>query len=159
MIHARFTHDELGAVRGNAPRQVTVAKRLGRRRPQLGAKVLAYAPKATTRRGVVLQRATVDCVVLAVEDTPGEWLVTFRRGIVEPSRFLRATPGAVKVTKNPVTGEVSTDGDADYTTSISSGARGEPECVPESWEREVARKLRVTGEPLPERRPWKRKAA
>lgn len=155
MRHARFTHNELGAIRGNAPRQISVPKRPGARRPELGTKIVAYARKVTDRRGEEIPRATVDCVIVAVEDQPAAWLVTFRRGVVEERILLRARPGAVKITINPRTGEVETDGDADYTTSTAAAAPGEPECIPEGIDRRARRVATVVAEPVVDRRPWK----
>lgn len=155
MIHARLTHEELRLLRRNVTRTVRVEKRPGGRTPQLGAQVQAYAPVVREHGEVVRKRETLRCVILAVESERGAWIVTYRAGSVEPARFLRARPGMVKLTPHPEGGDPIPDGDADYTTSIASAAHGEPECVPESWEREVARRAKaIADDPVRDRRPW-----
>ena len=156
MIHARLTHEELRLLRRNVTRTIRVAKQPGKRTPQLGAQVQAYARAVVEDGEVVRKRETLRCVILEVKNQPGAWIVTYRAGTVEPARFLRARPGMVKLTPNPEGGDPIPDGDADYTTSTASAARGEPECVPESWERQVAR-TRDAG--IPERVQHRRRGA
>lgn len=150
MIHARVTNGELRFLRRGVTRTLAVEKRPGRRRPQIGAALLAYAPATYEpelgrdgARVVDLPREEVRCRVTAVENGRGEWTVSYTVGSVEPARFLRARPGMVKLTPNPDGGDPIPDGDADYTTSVASAAHGEPECVPESWEREVTKQART----------------
>lgn len=147
MKHARMTHDQLGAIRGNAPRQVAFPKQPGASRPVLGAKLIAYAPRIIDRKtGVVeRERESVECVITIVEDEHDQWVVTYRCGGVDTRRLLRATPGAMKTTRHP-DGSITTDGDGDYTTSLAAAAHGEPECVPESYQQQLDKDARSTEE-------------
>lgn len=154
MIHDRLSRLQLATLRRNTTRTLLIQKRPGIRTPEVDDALTAYAPAERDDDGQIThKRETVRCSITAVETVKrGWWKVTYRAGLVEPRRFLRARPGAVKLTRNP-DGTVTADGDADYTTSISSAARGEPECMPESWEREGHRAKRSMHR-LRDTRPW-----
>lgn len=153
MIHVRLTHEELALLRRGVERTLRVAKAPGARTPQLGAPVEVYARAERENGELVRRRAALRCFVAAVDGADGHWTITYHAGVVQPPRFLRARPGMVRHKPDPRGGDPLTDGDADYTSSLAAAAPGEPECVPESWERQVAK---VAGRPAPQgRRPWR----
>ena len=139
MIHDRVDHLQIARLRSRTIGHLRVEKRPGVKTPQLGGPVEAYAPVERDDDGeVVKKRETLRCMIVEVASEPGAWIVTYRAGHVEPGRFLRARPGAVKLTPDPDGGDPIPDGDADYTTSTASAARGEPECVPKDVQAEYA---------------------
>ena len=139
MIYDRVDHLQVARLRSRTVGRVRVGKAAGAHRPDVDGSVTAYAPAVIEDGEVVKKREAIRCVIVEVEDAPGAWIVSYRAGVIERPRFLTARPGKR----------------GDYTTDERYAMRDEPEAVPESWEREVARVARVTGEPLPDRRPWK----
>lgn len=125
--------------------------------PEPDQAVVAYAPAVVEDGVVVKKREAVRCVIVTVESVSRlEWEVTYRAGKVDRPTFMRARPGAVRITVDPRTGEVSTDGDGDYTTSRSAAMQDEPEVLTESWDRVVGRTARaIEADPPRDRRPWK----
>lgn len=153
MIYVRVTRQELALLRRNTIRTVMVAKRPGARTPEIDDALAAYSPAERDENAEIThKREVVRCVIATVTPAGAYWKVAYHAGSVEPPRFMRARPGAVRLTPNPKGGDPITDGDADYTTSRSAAMRGEPECVPESWDRRVARV--ASSEPPRDRRPW-----
>lgn len=123
MIHARLTHAELALLRKGSPREAVVEKTAGAHRPEPGQTVTAYARAEYEDGELVRRRQQVRCVIFTVEDEAGQWRCGYRPGATEKPRFLTARPGKR----------------GDYTTEERYAMVDEPEAVPESWERQVAR--------------------
>lgn len=145
MIHVRLTREELGLLRKGAPRTHHVPKTAGARCPRPDVtRVGAYAPaEYEMQDGVrvrVRRREIVACLVTAVADDGSAWVVTFRPGSPDVPRFLAARSGR-----------------GDYTSELRLAMRDEPECVPESWERRVAKV--ATSPPPKSRKPWENAAS
>lgn len=138
MIHVRLTHPELALLRRGTVNTMRVAKNAGARTPDLGQRVQAYAPAEYERetRELVRRRQTLRCLVIAVTTEDGCWTITYRAGAIQPPRYLTARPGKR----------------GDYTSDERYAMKDEPEVIPESWDRRVAR---VASAPPPaDRRPW-----
>ena len=157
MIHDRVDHLQIARLRSRTIGKARVQKHAGAHRPEVDDRVTAYAPAVVEDGEVVRKREAVRCVILTVESISRvEWEVTYRAGKIDRPVFMRARPGAVRITVDPRTGEVSTDGDGDYTTSRSAAMQDEPEVLTESWDRVVGRTARaIEADPPLDRRPWK----
>lgn len=131
-----MTHEELALLRRGQARQMRVRVDPGAVTPAEDDAVRAYAVAERKDGAVVRRRAALRCRVVRVERGEAEWTVTYVPGAVGKPRFLTARPGKR----------------GDYTTELRYAMRDEPEVVPESWDRHVAR---VARQPLPpDRRPW-----
>ena len=143
MIHVRLTHQELALLRRGTTNTLRIAKNAGSRTPDLGQRVQAYAPAEYERetRELVRRRQTLRCLVIDVTSESGCWTITYRAGAIQPPRFLTARPGKR----------------GDYTSDERYAMKDEPEVIPESWDRRVARV--AAAEPPVDRRPWAGKGA
>ncbi len=94
--------------------------------------------RKTERLAVVITSVTVNA-----DETV---TATCRHGIaIETPRFLRATPGAMRLRKNR-DGTVRTDGDGDYTTVQARAIPDEPEPVDDAYQRRIERDTRTAEE-------------
>lgn len=92
----------------------------------------------------------IRCIVHAIEERDDVWALTLRSGKAEIIRYLRATPGAMAITKLP-DGRTQTEGDGDYTQLRKSAIPDEPEPVDEATIKRYAEQAREAGE---HRRSW-----
>jgi hypothetical protein len=104
------------------------------RQPAPGAR--APRPPVTVGKSYGAQlapftRSKMRVIVHGLELAGGVWRATVKAGEIEKPRFLAARPGRR----------------GDYVTDERYAMREEPECVPESWERTVARAAARMSEP------------
>ena len=141
----RTTHAEIEMLRRGATRVIIIPKTTPRSgapkarcRWTQGRDYEVMAPATLTPDNKVDKpEERLRCIAHSVVDAGDGWALTLRVGVVERPRFLRATPGAVAITKLP-DGRMSTEGDGDYTELRKSAIPDEPEPVDEATHKRFA---------------------